>query len=113
MNDDIINWIILDEKIKRYNDKCKELKMLKNEVHDKIIDNIDDVSQEYIIKNKNIRIYISKVNSYSTMNDKYLLETFKAYFDEDVEADKLFKFIKDKRVISEKYVIKTKNLQTS
>ena len=87
MDNDIINWILLDDKIKRYNDKCKELKLLKNDYHDKIIDNLEDKNQEFIIENKNMKIYVAKNNSYSSFTDKFLLETFNDYFNDMKQAD--------------------------
>lgn len=110
MDNDIINWILLDEKIKRYNDKCKELKLLKNDYHDKIIDNLEDKNQEFIIENKNMKIYVAKNNSYSSFTDKFLLETFNEFFNDMKQAECLLKFMKNKRTVEEKYILKTKIL---
>jgi hypothetical protein len=109
-NNDIINWILLDEKIKKYNARCTELKLLKNDYHDKIIDNLSDKNQEFIIENKNMKIYVAKNNKYSSFTDKFLLETFNEFFNDTKQSECLLKFMKSKRTFEEKYVLKTKIL---
>ena len=108
MDNDIINWILLDDKLKKYNEKCKELKLLRGEYNDKILDNLSDKNEVFIIESKNIQIYVAKINSYSTFNDKFLLDSFKEYFMDDTKSIELLKFLKDRRNIEEKHIIKTR-----
>lgn len=110
LDNDIINWILLDDKIKKYNEKCKELKLLKSDYHDKIIDNISNRNQEFIIENKNMKIYVGKSNTYSSFTDKFLLETFNEFFNDMKQGECLLKFMKSKRTVEEKYILKTKIL---
>lgn len=109
-NNDIINWILLDDKIKKYNAKCKELKLLKNDYHDKIIDNLSDKNQEFIIENKNMKIYVAKNSNYSSFTDKFLLNSFNEFFKDVEKAECLLRFIKEKRTVEEKFLLKTKTL---
>ena len=111
LDNDIINWILLDDKIKKYNDKCKELKLLKNDYHDKIIDNISNRNQEFIIENKNMKIYVGKSNTYSSFTDKFMLETFEEYLKDKEQAECLLKYMKSKRTVETKEVLKIKNMR--
>lgn len=111
LDNDIINWILLDDKIKKYNEKCKELKLLKNDYHDKIIDNISNRNQEFIIENKNMKIYVGKSNTYSSYTDKFMLEIFEEYLKDKEKAECLLKYMKSKRTVEEKYILKTKNIK--
>ena len=111
MDTNIINWILLDEKIKKYNEKCKELKLLKDDYHDKIIEELPDKKQQFIIENKNIKIYVGKSNTYSSFTDKFMLETFEEYLKDREQAECLLKYMKSKRTVETKEVLKTKNIK--
>jgi predicted nuclease with TOPRIM domain len=99
LQNNIKEWVVLDNKIKKINDSMKEFKDKKNELTDKILDHIS-------INNMNINtINISdgKLNFIETkqatiLSYKFLQECFKEFFiNDEHKANELFEFIKNKR----------------
>ena len=106
MNTDIINWLIIDDKINKYNNKCKELKELRKEYQDKIINELDNMETEFTIEKIKIKVRVSEINKYSNFSDKYLLEKFNEYFNDKEISDELLKYLKDNRNHSKKFILK-------
>ena len=71
-----------------------------------------DLTQEkdelpiYKISGLNVLITPSKTKSYEGYTNKYLSECFTEYFNSAEEADKLLSFLKQKRKVEEKCVLK-------
>ena len=106
MNTDIINWLIIDDKINKYNNKCKELKELRKEYQEKIINELDNMETEFTIEKIKIKVRVSEINKYSNFSDKYLLEKFNEYFNDKEISDELLKYLKDNRKHNKKYILK-------
>lgn len=111
MDYDIINWLIIDDKIKKYNKRCKELQEIRSEYQEKIINDLDNMNTEFTIEKAKIKVRISEINKYSHLSDKYLLEKFNEYLNDEEIANELLKYIKDNRKKDTKYVLKKEILE--
>jgi len=90
MEQHIISWVNYDNKLKEYNEKCKLIRQL----------------PIYQISELNVSITPSKIKSYEGYTNKYLSECFTEYFKSEEEAEKLLSFLKHKRKVEEKCVLK-------
>tara|TARA_X000000950_G_scaffold282797_1_gene382316 strand:+ start:404 stop:739 length:336 start_codon:yes stop_codon:yes gene_type:complete len=106
MDTDIINWLIINDKISKYNNKCKELKELRKEYQEKIINDLDNMETEFTIEKIKIKVRVAKINKYSNFSDKYLLEKFNEYFNDKEISEELLKYLKDNRKCDKKYMLK-------
>jgi len=109
-NSNIINWIEHDNEIKQYNEKIKELKSKKNSLESNILSHIENNDLKGNIFN--LPSYSSKLQyisnkSYETMTNKYLLDKFTKYFNNDLEkAHNLLDFLKNERTFENKISLK-------
>ena len=111
-NNEIIEWIRIDDKIKEYNLKIKELKEIKDEKYDNINEildlenkNIKDVPK-YKIEKLNALISFNKTVSYNSLTYRYLESCLTKYFGNDEESKKVISYIKENRDSEEKILIK-------
>lgn len=116
VNNEIIEWIRIDDKIKEYNLKIGELKEIKNQKYDNINEilglenkNIEDIPR-YKIDKLNTLIYFNKTTSYSSLTYRYLEKCLIEYFKNDEDAKKIINYIKENREIENKILIKRDNL---
>lgn len=98
LEENIKKWVVLDNQHKRLNEQVKELKEEKNYLSCNIITNFSDKN----IKSPIIKISDGKLNLIETQHAnvisfKFLLDCFKEYFDDVIEANKLLNFVKNKR----------------
>tara|TARA_Y100001958_G_scaffold158971_1_gene158605 strand:+ start:7242 stop:7604 length:363 start_codon:yes stop_codon:yes gene_type:complete len=116
INNEIIEWIRIDDKIKDYNMKIKELKELKDQKYDNIYEilelekkNIEDIPK-YKIDKLNTLISFNKTTSYSSLTYRYLEKCLVEYFKNDTEVQKVIDYIKENREIENKILIKRDNI---
>ena len=108
-NTNVIKWIDYDNEIKKYNDKLKSLKSEKNSLEVDILSHIENNNlQENIF---NLTEYSSKLKynknkSYETMTNKYLIDKFTKYFNDEDKALHLFNFLKEERSLTSKCYLK-------
>jgi hypothetical protein len=112
INSEIIQWIQIDDKIKEYNEKIKELREIKDNKYDSIYEILDIDNTEtsnlpkYRIEKLNSFISFNKRTNYNPLTYKYLENCFNSYFDDKEQSDKLLSFIKDNREKETKVSIK-------
>jgi len=98
-----------DNEIKKYSDKMKTLKSEKNSLEVDILSHIENNNlQENIF---NLPSYSSKLKynknkSYETMTNKFLIDKFTKYFNDEDKAIHLFNFLKEERSLTSKCYLK-------
>ena len=115
MEQQIVSWVRYDNKLKEYNEKCKLLRKEKEKLSESILDSIDLTKNKselpkYKISDLNVLITPSKTKSYEGYTNKYLSECFTEYFNSSEEAEKLLSFLKQKRKVEEKCVLKREEI---
>lgn len=115
MEQQIVSWVRYDNKLKEYNEKCKLLRQEKDKLSESILGTIDLTKNKselpkYKINDLNVLITPSKTKSYEGYTNKYLSECFTEYFQSEEEAEKLLVFLKQKRKVEEKCVLKREEL---
>ena len=108
-NSNVIKWMDFDNEIKKYSDKMKTLKSEKNSLEVDILSHIENNNlQENIF---NLPSYSSKLKynknkSYETMTNKFLIDKFTKYFNDEDKAIHLFNFLKEERSLTSKCYLK-------
>ena len=108
-NSNVIKWMDFDNEIKKYSDKMKNLKSEKNSLEVDILSHIENNNlQENIF---NLPSYSSKLKynknkSYETMTNKFLIDKFNKYFNDEDKAIHLFNFLKEERSLTSKCYLK-------
>ena len=108
LENNIKNWVILDNNHKKLNEQLKEIRDKKNELNDIIINNFNNNN----ITSPTINISDGKLNIIKTkianvLTYKYLEEFLNKYFDNNSDKVKdIMEFIKNKRTFSETTTIK-------
>ena len=120
METKIVQWVQCDDQIKEYTDKMKEkIKLVKekrDELSDEILNElkINDLEKTQIptfnIQSMNTSIIPTVNNSYEGYTNKFLTECFREYFNSEEEAKKLLLFMKDKRKVEKKFLLKRTHL---
>ena len=108
-NSNVVQWIEYDNEIKQYNDKIKSIKSEKSSLEVDILSHIENND----LKNNilNLPSYSSKLQynsnkSYETMTNKFLLENFTKYFNDESKAKDLLEFLKNNRKFENKVSLK-------
>ena len=112
MEEQIVQWIHCDNKIKEYNQKCKSIKELKDKLSSDILQNIDIENKEksnlptFHVQSMNTIITPQISNSYENMTQKFYKECFTEFLQSEEKADELLTFMKQKRKIQKKFSLK-------
>jgi hypothetical protein len=108
-NSNVIQWVEYDNQIKQYNDKIKSIKSDKSTLEVNILSHIENND----LKNNvfNLSSYSSKLQynsnkSYETMTNKYLLDNFNKYFNDENKGKELLEFLKNNRKFDNKVSLK-------
>ena len=108
-NSNVIQWVEYDNQIKQYNEKIKSIKSDKSTLEVNILSHIENND----LKNNvfNLASYSSKLQynsnkSYETMTNKYLIDKFTKYFNDEDKALHLFNFLKEERSLTSKCCLK-------
>ena len=109
-NQNMINWINNDNEIKKYNDKIKSLKEKRNSFETEILMHIENNNLQdniFNLPSYSSKIQYNKNKSYETMTNKYLIDKFTKYFNNDpIKAKELLDFLKDERSCENKVGLK-------
>ena len=108
-NSNVIQWVEYDNQIKQYNEKIKSIKSDKSTLEVNILSHIENND----LKNNvfNLSSYSSKLQynsnkSYETMTNKFLLDNFTKYFNDENKAKELLEFLKNNRKFENKVSLK-------
>ena len=108
-NSNVIKWIDYDNEIKKYSDKMKTLKSEKNSLEVDILSHIENNNLQNNIFNLpsySTKLQYNKNKSYETMTNKFLIDKFTKYFNDEDKAIQLFNFLKEERSSSSKCYLK-------
>ena len=113
MEEKIVKWVQYDDKIREYNDKNKLLKDEKDKLGVSIMQGleIDETRNnkempQFKIESLNTRVLCHQSNNYEGLTNKFLAECFREYFDSEEKAKELLLFLKNKRQVNKKMVLK-------
>ena len=110
MESKIIEWVQCDIKINEYNEKSKKYKEKKSLLCDEICSSIEDKDKSeiptYNLESLNLSITPSINNSYENYNNKFYIECFTEFFNDEQKANDLLSFMKSKRKVKKNFFIK-------
>ena len=108
-NENMINWINNDNEIKKYNDKIKSFKEKRSIFETEILLHIENNNLQdniFNLPSYSSKIQYNKNKSYETMTNKYLIDKFTKYFNDEDKALHLFNFLKEERSLTSKCCLK-------
>ena len=108
MDTEIIHWIQYDNKIKEYNNKCKQLREERDKLGSTMIQQINtsDNLPTYNITQMNTSLSFQKSKTYENYTNKFYKECFTEFLGSEEKANELFEFMKKKRKVEEKITLK-------
>ena len=121
MDQKIVQWIQCDDKIKEYNEKCKSVRQIKENLGTEILENLNlsDFNEQTIDKQALPKFNIEALqtslvtqvsNTYESYTNKFYKECFTEFLGSEEKADELIKFMKGKRKIERKITLKRDKL---
>jgi len=121
MDQKIVQWIQCDDKIKEYNEKCKSVRQIKENLGTEILENLNlsDFNGEAIDKQALPKFNIEALqtslvtqvsNTYESYTNKFYKGCFTEFLGSEEKADELIKFMKSKRKIERKITLKRDKL---
>ena len=101
LEENIKKWVVLDNQQKKLNEQVKDLRDKKNDLKTNIITNFSEKNiKSPIIKISDGRLSLIETQHANVISFKFLLDSFKEYFDDEIEANKLLDFVKSKRTFT-------------
>ena len=121
MDHKIVKWVQCDDKIKEYNDKCKSVREIKENLGLEILQslNLSEISEQSIDKQAIFKFNIEALqtsivtqvsNTYESYTNKFYRECFMEFLGSEEKADELIKFMKSKRKVERKITLKREKL---
>ena len=116
-----VHWIQCDDKIKAYNEKCKSVRQIKENLGLEILQslNLSEISEQSIDKQAVSKFNIEALqtsivtqvsNTYESYTNKFYRECFTEFLGSEEKADELIKFMKSKRKFERKITLKREKL---
>ena len=94
-------WVVLDNQQKKINEQIKEIRDKKNDLTNSIITNFSDRNiKSPIINISDGKLSLIETQQANVISFKFLLDSFKEYFKDEEEAQKLLEFVKNKRTFT-------------
>ena len=108
MEENIIKWIQYDNKIKEYNNKCKQLREQRDKLGTTMVQQINtsETLPTYNITQMNTSLSFQKSKTYENYTNKFYKECFTEFLGSEEKANELFEFMKKKRKVEEKITLK-------
>lgn len=111
MEQKVVNWVEYDDKIKQYNDTIKNLREKRDQIGNLMINELNktDLSENlptYNITHMKTSLSFQKSNIYENYTNKFYLDCFTEFLDSEEKAKELLEFMKKKRKIENKIVLK-------
>ena len=121
MDQKIVQWIQCDDKIKEYNEKCKSVRQIKENLGTEILENLNlsDFNEQTIDKQALPKFNIETLqtslvtqvsNTYESYTNKFYKKCFTEFLGSEEKADELIKFMKSKRKVERKITLKRDKL---
>ena len=99
--ENIKEWVALDNQLKLYNDKIKQIKEKRAIVSDKIV-GIDDFETKLCNKSLHIsdgKLKFTYTRSTTTLSFKYVEESLKKIIRNEQQVEQILKYLRDNREI--------------
>ena len=111
MDQNVINWVKYDNKIKEYNDYAKKLREERDQIGNLMINELNgsDLSENlptYNITHMNTSLSFQKTNIYENYTNKFYLECFTEFLGSEEKAKELIEFMKKKRKVENRIILK-------
>jgi len=111
LNDKIVDWIKYDNDMRKHQIEIKNYKQKKEKLSIEIIEEIKEKeldSNLFKIPALDTSLQLSKTKSQEGMSYKFIKECFDDYFENKNTSDELIQYMKDRRKVNEKYILKRK-----
>ncbi len=103
----IIKWVQYDNKIKEYNDKCKQMREERDKIGSSMIESVNKESLPTInITQMNTSLSFHKSKNYESYTNKFYKDCFTEFLGSEEKANELIQFMKQKRKVEEKIILK-------
>ena len=108
MTKNIISWVNCDNKIKEYNDKCKQLREERDKLGLSMIETIPDSNDlpTYNITEFNTSLSFQNTKTYENYTNKFYTECFTEFLGSEDKSKELIEFMKNKRKVESKITLK-------
>ena len=101
LEENIKKWVVLDNQQKKLNEQVKKIRDQKNNLTSDIITNFSEKNiKSPIIKISDGRLSLIETQQPNVISYKFLLDSFKEYFNNENDANKLLEFIKNRRTFT-------------
>ena len=108
MDQQLIQWIQYDDKIKEYNERCKKLREERDKLSSTMIEGMNQSESlpTYNVTNLNTSVSFQKSKTYENYTNKFYKECFTEFLGSEEKANELLQFMKQKRKVEEKLILK-------
>lgn len=106
LENNIKEWVILDNESKNLNEKIKEIRDKKNNLSNSILEYCNEKNINPTINISDGRLKLISTQQGNIISLKFLLECFNEFFNDEKKADELLDFIKSKRTFTNVQSIK-------
>tara|TARA_B100001250_G_C19538674_1_gene673699 strand:+ start:187 stop:540 length:354 start_codon:yes stop_codon:yes gene_type:complete len=105
--DDIKNWVLIDNEIRKSLDEIKELREEKSRLNDNIISYVEDNNlNSAIVQISDSKIKFQTTNSTAPLTFRFLESCLNEILRESEDVPKIIQYIKDKREVKSNMDIK-------
>ena len=107
MEENIIKWIQYDNKIKEYNEKNKQLREERDKLSMSLLETVNHESLPiYNVTKLNTSLSVQKSKTYENYTNKFYKDCFTEFLNSEEKANELLEFMKQKRKVEEKLILK-------
>ena len=116
MEQQVVTWVKYDDKIKEYQECVKKLREERDKIGESLIQSVE--TNEYVDKKNLPKYNITQMNSslafqqsktYENYTNKFYEECFTEFLGSEEKANELIQFMKNKRKVEEKIILKRGN----
>ena len=123
MEESVVQWVMYDDKLKKYADKSKKLRQEKDKMSQTILGNLNipegtekHALPQYSIDSLNTKVLCHQSTSYEALNYKFLKECLQDYFQDkhgepSVITDDIIQHIRSKRKTDTKIILKRDSIK--
>ena len=101
----VVEWVKLDDILRKKNDEKKQLKKDKKEIEQYILDSMEQL-EEGVIDISDGKLRLNSTKTKSSLKENHIAEALKELTKDDIKAQSMTKYILDKRTIVERKNIK-------
>ena len=109
----IVKWVQYDNKIKEYNEKSKQLREQRDLIGSSMIESFSSLDNKSFptinITQMNTSLSFQKSKTYENYTNKFYKDCFTEFLGSEEKANELIQFMKNKRKVEEKIILKRGN----